>query len=176
MNISVETAAGGKFLEAYYNFMGELNSANICFRKCFDQPGFIKRARPDDSLRDSYQGLVESGTDLMFEADMRLNTLNLYHYSGDSDGDDIEIISSLETDIPSRPVLIDFPSPDRDSAVMPVKFFASLEDNILTLGFCLNERLLVYNMVSALVNFGKLGGSATPGEVKRILNNVFLRT
>ena len=83
LKISVEGPQELPFFESYYDFMGQLVSANIWFRRILDLPWFTFDL--DDSTVDTFCQLVDTESDLMLEANIGddvLNYFSLFRKSG----------------------------------------------------------------------------------------------
>lgn len=174
LHISVENIGGRRFIEAYYNHLGELTSANLWLRGYCDQEDFLEKANPSDKLMTTYSKLSESKTEIMFEVDISQHNLGLYLCTEDSGSDNIEAITGADREMNSELTFINF-HPDEEGEIEPVTFCESVEDNILIFGFQPNEQTVVRDSISTFVNPEKLFGLATPGDVQKFINRVFLQ-
>lgn len=172
--ISLNEPNRREHLEATYDFTGQLKSAYIWLRRCADRPDFKTGTEPDAVFNKTYNNLLSSGTDLMFEADLSMQEAFVYHCKEDSRSNLIKGLSYAKSNFSEKMgIVINFVAVD--SNIPPVKFFTRIDDAVLTIGFCINgKNQSVYDFISSTVNFGKLGLLATPGEVRRILDSVFL--
>ncbi len=173
LKITVEGPQGLPFFETYYDFMGELISASIWFRRCLDVPW--QDFDMDDATIETYCQLADTESDFMLEADLRAGVLHCYHCNQESsDPDSMKVFSFADSPLArSIPILLKF-TPPSDGEINPVNLYAKIEDNVLSFGFCINGMSCLGRSASLDVNFGRLGQNVTPGEVRRIIKNAFV--
>lgn len=174
LHVSVDTSKGDRFLDAYYNYLGDLMSANIWFRAYCDQKGLMEQGKPSKNTLDTYDQLSQRNADIMVEADMAFNDLGLYVCDEDSTADNLKILGSIGRDIPENGVLFTL-YPDVDRKMKPITFYAKIEDNVLTLGFRPNKNFVAKDCISTVINMDKIYGNASPRDISNLLGSVFIK-
>ncbi len=176
LHVSVDLLEGGRFLDAYYSFLGELTSANLWFSNYCDQQNFAERANPNKKISETYDQLLDREADIMVEADMGTNQLGLYLCQEDSTADNIKAITGLAVDIARGGMLLNF-HPDKEGQITPVTFFAENDDKeeVLTLGFCVDESYMVSDNISTIINIDKIFGNPKPKAVRDLIDAIFLK-
>jgi hypothetical protein len=176
LKVTAETLESGEFLEAYYTFMGDLTSANIWLRRHMVQDRFREHASPDQNLMDVYEELVKDKTDVMFEAEISINLLGLYYCIEGGNADNVSIIKELGRSVhPTNFEEALYFRKNPESHLKPIQFIATLMDDVLSLGFKVNDKDWVFETFSTVVNFGTLGDKARPDEIKSIFDRIFVR-
>lgn len=177
LHVSVDTLEGGRFLDAYYSFLGELTSANLWFSKYCDQQNFVERAKPSKKISETYNQLFDREADIMVEVEMGTNQLGLYFCQEDSTASNIKVITSAAFDITRGGLLLNF-HPDEEGQITPVTFFAENDDKdeVLSLGFCVDDLYMVSDNISTIINIDKIFGNPTPKTVRDLIDAIFVKS
>lgn len=173
--VTVEEDKTGIFIEAYYDFTGQLSLARLWF-KCFcGQRSFNEKIVPDDNLINALGKLNRSGTDIALEADLEKNQLKIYHCEDNQSPGRLKILNHSLCELPrNSKAFALFKGYGKVRSTTPVKFAAGIVDNTLSLGFCPNKKQLVDETISTNVKMDILYGG-TPAKVKHFLELVFLQ-
>ena len=176
LKVDVETARSGKFLEVFYDCMGDIISANIWFRRYCMQDGFKENAFADPDFTKNLRELTVTATDIVFEAEVATHLLGLYRCMEKGDADHLKVVNNIGVEIipPSFEEALSFRFNYLDSK--PIKFIARSADNVLSLGFFTNPERWVSDSVSTVVDFEELGESAKPDMVKNVFDKIFVKS
>ncbi|HJY98614.1 MAG TPA: hypothetical protein VJ227_02795 [Patescibacteria group bacterium] len=175
MAISMEEAEGGRFLEAFYEYPGEMLSARIWYGRYCNQQDFEELAHPDENTRSVKRLLAQNNMDLILDA--RPDTPNVIFslWTLKENGSLLKMVSIGGSPLPLGQISnLEYSLANikgGTSAVMCV----GLIDGTLTLGVTPNRTLQASDHLSTFVNIKNITGFATPGEIKRILKEVFLK-
>lgn len=175
MKVAIEGGGDGiEVVEAYYDFTGELSSANIWFRRLYGYHDFEGRGKTDEIVNSAYDDLVERSADFMLEADLSMNLVNLYLCTEDSRSDDIDIFEHAECPIPQAGgIVVSSDSGIKDS-IRPVRFYAGFYDGALRLGYMPNIDSLNYHLFSTYIDVSKINEKTTPEQFRVTLSNILL--
>lgn len=175
MHISVETLKGDRFLDAYYDVFGYLTSANLWFRRFYNQDGFAQRENPSRDVQTVYSQLVEKKADLMMEVDLRFQLLNFHYCRDNSTPDKMRYMSVATRDIGDNPNKVTF-YPHPSGEINPITFCASFSDDMLAFGFYPNEHKPVLSYLSTSANVGNIYGDASPKDVRDLMDRIFIKS
>lgn len=164
----------GKFLEAFYDFKGEMTAASMWLVRYFDEIEFSEGAAPDSQLLNTIDYLRDEDMDIIVNADVSSGNLYFFQCQDVSTDEHPLVVADAGVELPrGRLVSFEF-RPDKDNEILSATFAAGVSDNILSLGFSINSRMEFIKDFSTQVDFKNLNVRSTPKDLWRALENVFL--